>query len=303
MGRVLIIDDSEAIHALLDVRLRDESLELIHALDPRRGLELARAHSPDVILLDVDMPDQDGFEVLESLRGYPETKLVPVLFLTGAMDTETKVRGLELGAMDYITKPFEVAELKARVRAALRVKALQDELLAFGRIDPLTGLWNRRYFDSRLAQEVSEALRTQRALGLLMIDADHFKRINDTHGHPAGDAVLQQLGAWTTHAVRATDVVCRYGGEELAVLLPGADRNPGLTVAERVLHAVRNGTVRHEGIELRVTVSIGLAWLDSWNVLDPKACATTLLRHADRALYDAKRAGRDRVVDFAAEPS
>jgi PleD family two-component response regulator len=177
--KILVVDDSPDIQALLKVRLRGERAELVQTLESEKALDLALAHSPDLVLLDVDMPGVTGFEVCKQLKANPKTAMIPVIFLSGKLDQATKVEGLDLGAVDYVTKPFDPVELRARVRSALRIKHLQDQLIALARIDELTGLWNRAYLDSRLDQEIASSRRSGSPLSLIMLDADHFKRVND----------------------------------------------------------------------------------------------------------------------------
>ncbi|HEY4117046.1 MAG TPA: response regulator, partial [Byssovorax sp.] len=192
--KLLVIDDSHDIHSLLEVRLRPEGLRVHHAHDGEQGVKMTEALLPDVILLDVEMPEVSGFDVCRRLKADPRTSGIPIIFLTGASDVDTKVHGFDLGAVDYVTKPFEPAELRARVRAALRTKRYQDLLETRASIDGLTGLSTRRCFDERLAAEVQLANVERRSLSLVMLDVDHFKSLNDTYGHPFGDRVLQSLG-------------------------------------------------------------------------------------------------------------
>ena len=199
--RVLVIDDSEPIHKLVAARLRPEGLEVVCELDGERGIARAVSDPPDLILLDVDLPDVDGFEVCRQMKEHPATRDVPIIFLTGTTSTDSKVRGLDLGAVDYVTKPFDQVELRARVRAALRTKRLQDILEQQSFLDGLTGLWNRAYMDRRLESELNVTRRYGRPLSLVLADIDHFKSVNDTHGHLFGDVVLQGIGeALRAHA-------------------------------------------------------------------------------------------------------
>src|SRR3984957_10311909 len=188
MGQnVLVIDDSQDIHRLLDVRLRPEGLVLYHALDAQEGLAKAKELRPDLILLDVDLPLGTGFEVCKLLKDDPLTAQIPVIFLTGASEVYTKVQGFDLGAVDYVTKPFEPAELRARVRAALRTKRYHDILASRSHVDGLTGLWNRAYFDQRRIEGCSAARRYERTISLLLLYLDGFKILNHSHGRPFGD--------------------------------------------------------------------------------------------------------------------
>jgi two-component system, cell cycle response regulator len=293
--RVLIIDDSQPIHALVRVRLADEGIELHSAHTGLSGLQVAQENPPDVILLDVDMPDLNGFEVCRRLKADGRTMDVPIIFLTGASSTEEKITGLELGAVDYITKPFDPAELRARVRSSLRTKYLLDLLARKAMIDGLTGLWNRRYFDRRLTEEMSLARRTEGQLACILGDIDHFKSCNDRFGHTFGDEVLRCVSAIMGGIVRTEDVLCRYGGEEFAVIVPNSNANGAAELGERLRAAIASAKIGVRTDAPHVTASFGIAEMNGDQ--DEK----TLLDNADAALYRAKQEGRNRVVsaDFA----
>lgn len=285
------------VRASLRTQLTAQDYEVFEAEDGNQALGVARDTRPDVVLLDVELPGLDGYEVLRAMKADPDLCEVPVVFLTGRHDPAEVVAALSLGAHDYLRKPFESAELLARVRAALRVKALQDELherlaeldLAV-RVDSLTGLFNRRHLTEHTEIVCSAARRRQRQVSVLMIDVDRFKSVNDSHGHAAGDAVLQQIAERLRAGVRAEDMAGRWGGEEFVILLPDTGEEGAVKLAERLRFAVANESIRTtEGLEIAVTVSIG--------------CATgvgeypdALLKRADAALYVAKAEGRDRVV-------
>jgi len=286
---VLIIDDSEAIHSLLRARLSPEPVELHFTSGGEEGLARAVELQPDLILLDVDMPAPDGFEVCRRLKGDARTQPIPVVFLSGATSTEEKIKGLELGAVDYITKPFDPAELRARVRASLRTKYLMDLLSRKAMIDGLTGLWNRAYFESRMNTELSLARRARQPLACLMIDLDHFKQLNDLHGHPFGDEVLRTVGQLLSETCRAEDVVCRYGGEEFVILAPNTPAPAATGLGERIRVALESFNWTCRGKAVKVTASIGVADLRH-------SPPPTILELADAALYQAKHAGRNRVV-------
>jgi diguanylate cyclase (GGDEF)-like protein len=287
--KILVIDDSEAIHSLLRARLSAEPVELHFTGGGEEGLARAVTLQPDLILLDVDMPAPDGFEVCRRLKEESRTQSIPVVFLSGATSTQEKIKGLELGAVDYITKPFDPAELRARVRASLRTKYLMDLLARKAMIDGLTGLWNRSYFETRLSTELTLARRTGHPLACLMIDLDHFKQLNDRHGHPFGDEVLRTVGQILCDTCRNEDVVCRYGGEEFVVLTPNTPAGAAGGLAERIRAALAAFEWNSLGKGVKVTASIGVADL-------PAASPPGILELADSALYRAKHGGRNRVV-------
>jgi diguanylate cyclase (GGDEF)-like protein len=251
---------------------------------------MARELSPDLVLLDVDMPDGTGFEVCQALKSDPATASLPIIFLTASSDAIDKVRGFDIGAVDYVTKPFDAAELKARVRAALRTKRYHDLLAARSNVDALTGLWNRRYFDERLETELAANWRYHRKVSLIMLDVDEFKKINDRHGHPFGDRVLEGVGELLQTSCRATDAPCRYGGDEFAIILTETPLSGSSRLAERLCEQVAAMAFRVGGHPVLVTVSIGVADADT---LGGFPTSEALLRAADDALYEAKRCGRN----------
>lgn len=290
-SRILIIDDSTDIHRLLSMRLKDQRAEILGAMSGAEGVELARQRLPDLILLDIDMPGLGGFETLQALKNDPATVQIPVIFLSGSQHTEDKVRGFELGAVDYVTKPFEVAELRARVRSALRTQQLLKMLAQLAQIDGLTGLWNRKYFDNRIGEGIAISLRHNMDFCVVLCDVDKFKNLNDSYGHPFGDQVLQEFARLLQSNCRESDVPCRYGGEEFAILLPATGVADGLRHAERIRSALESTTWPGRP-GLIVTASFGVTSLSQ--VRD--AAAASLIAAADRALYEAKHAGRNRVV-------
>jgi diguanylate cyclase (GGDEF)-like protein len=293
---VLVIDDAPDIHDLVGVRLRADSIQIVHALSPDEGMALARSTLPDLILLDLDLPGRSGLEVCRELRADPKLAVVPVIFLTGTVDVATKVQAFDAGAVDYVTKPFDSVELRARVGAALRTKRYLDLLATRAQLDGLTGLWNRAYFDARLHEDVAAAVRYGRHLALLLIDVDHFKSINDGCGHPFGDLTLKKLAETISLNLRPGDVACRYGGDEFGVILREADAAAAEATAERVREAVLDLELQQGGRRVPVQLSIGFATAERMS--DPSSfSATELLAAADRGLYAAKKSGRNRVVD------
>ena len=261
--------------------------------DPERALEVVNNELPDLIILDVLMPNLDGFELCRRIRAHPALQFTPVIFVTRRGDLEERVRGLEVGGNDYIQKPFEPQELIARVRShLLRLAALREIAIR----DGLTRCYNHKYFKTRLVQEISRSKRYKAPLTVGMLDIDHFKEVNDRYGHIAGDSVLAHLSGVVVASVRSTDVVARYGGEEFGLLLVQSALEEAAIVTNRLRERVANqrfpfpeGTSGAPDIEIPVTVSIGVA------ALLPDDDAETLLNRADAALYEAKAAGRNQV--------
>lgn len=299
--RVVVVDDEPSILEML--RLRLESMGATVFTIPRGSdtLPLARREAPDLILLDIMMPDLDGFSVIRQLKEDETTRQIPVIFMTARDEIDSRVQGLDLGAHDYVTKPFNAVELIARIRAALRVKALQDELYEKNRLleqlatsDPLTGLPNRRTFEEQVYVEMERARRGNHPLSCLIFDIDNFKEINDVHGHQAGDEVLRQIGRVLLGRKRRTDMVSRYGGEEFVWLLPGAPLAAATELGEWLLRTIRDMEIVTTLVPLRVSVSIGVSTYEPETHGDVPT--SVLLASADEALRAAKEAGKDRVV-------
>jgi diguanylate cyclase (GGDEF)-like protein len=288
---VLVIDDSSDVHRLLGARLKQEEVDLHCTGSSREGLALAARLSPAVILLDLDMPEMDGFEVLRALKDSVSTHHIPVIILSGMAGMQDKVTAFELGAIDYVVKPFEFTELRVRLRSALRVNRLLAMLASRAQLDGLTGLWNRAYFDQRVQEEASKCARHGRPLSIAIADADHFKSINDTFGHPAGDVVLQGLAKILRRECRQSDIVCRYGGEEFVILMPDTAPTDAAAVCDRIRTTVEQTTwARHP--ERKVTISIGVAGVGSGGTW----IAADWIEAADKNLYTSKKAGRNRIT-------
>jgi two-component system, cell cycle response regulator len=294
---VLLVEDSAAIRALVRRMLVAGGHTVVEAAGGAAALAACHEHQPDVVLLDVEMPEMSGWDVLAAIKADPDLSDVPVVFLTGRSDTADMVDGLRLGAHDYLRKPCEPAELLARVQAAARVKRLQDELRQrneeldrVSRTDALTGLHNRRHVEEYLSRLVSLARRNAEPIAVLIIDIDHFKSVNDGHGHDAGDAVLREVAQRMVRCVRLEDMVGRWGGEEFLVVLPNTAAQGAAELAERLRKVVADEPCRlPDGGAMQVTISLGCAA----SVLDD---AGTLVRSADAAMYEAKESGRNRVV-------
>jgi diguanylate cyclase (GGDEF)-like protein len=289
MKRLLLVDDDLESLAVARARLADDDIEISCAAGGRAGLEAAKSLAPDLILLDLDMPDMTGFDVCRILKADPKLCTIPVLFLSGSGTSDNKVRGLDLGAVDYITKPFDDFELKARVRAAMRTKQLQDLLVEHAQIDPLTGLPNRRALMDRLRKEWGRMERHGGELSFIMADVDYFKRVNDTYGHTIGDKVLQEVARTIARQCRQSDLPGRYGGEEFAVVAPHETASGAMRLAERCRREIENLNLPAKGELVRPTASFGVA--DAVGV----SAAELLVDRADQALYRAKSAGRNRV--------
>jgi two-component system, cell cycle response regulator len=297
--RVVAIDDSEFTHKLLAVQCARESYSLTSYLDPVEALEAVVADPPDLVLLDLDMPVLSGEDVCRKLKDTPQTSMVPVIFLTGNEELATKVRCFDLGAVDYIMKPFQGPELLARARAALRTKRLQDMLATRAQLDGLTGLWNRAHFDVVLRQYVDDYRRYGHRFALVMTDIDHFKRCNDAYGHPFGDCVIQRVAEVLATMARGSDVVCRYGGEEFAILLRETDEDGAGGFAERARQHVEALEFRAAGQTVKVTSSFGTAHVGDGRLDAHPDVGAALVEAADSALYAAKQAGRNRVAAAA----
>jgi diguanylate cyclase (GGDEF)-like protein len=261
---------------------------------------LQREDAPQLVILDWMMPGMDGIEVCRRIRSRDQGVYRYILLLTAKDDKQDVIAGLEAGADDYLTKPFDVDELRARVRAGKRILDLQaalirakDDLQFAAAHDALTGLWNRGAIIDLLKREVSRRQRSGEALGVIMTDIDYFKKINDTHGHLIGDAVLQEVTRRLAVGVRPYDVVGRYGGEEFLVVFPGCNAANLIVGAERLRHCIADQPIETSVGQIPVTLSLGLASVeqDEKETLDCEA----FLRNADEALYAAKARGRNRV--------
>ena len=291
---VLVADDDGVTRAIVSSWLKGAGYAVISASDGEQALQLARDQHPDLLLVDVTMPGRDGYEVCRAIQAESATP-PPVIFLTAHTQTNARVAGLDAGAVDYIVKPFANEELVARVRAALRTKAVHDGLADRAARDGLTGLFNRRELDARAGQGVALADRHHRSFSCLLLDIDHFKQVNDTHGHAAGDAVLREAAQRIGDASRISDIVGRYGGEEFVVLLPETDGHEAVAAADK-LRALLAGTPVMAGtISISIRASIGVA---AWGA--GMRTPSDLYAAADEALYRAKDLGRDRTELYVA---
>ena len=300
---VLIADDSLVVRAVVRSRLEESGYSVIEAEDGERAIARCRQSPPDVVLLDVEMPGLDGHEVLAQLKLDDKLKDIPVVFLTGRTSMDDVLTGLRGGAHDYLKKPFEPAELVARVAAAAHVKKLQDrlhvrnaQLEEMSRTDMLTGLYNRRHLEEQLARQHGAARRGRQQLSVILLDIDHFKRVNDTYGHSAGDRVLCSFASRMIRELRVGDTAGRWGGEEFLVILPSTGVEGAAHVAERIREVTSATPTSSEGRDIFVTVSGGC-------VTGPGASPDELVSAADAQLYEAKRSGRNRIVVANLVPS
>jgi diguanylate cyclase (GGDEF)-like protein len=299
-GLILVAEDSLVVRAVVCDQLEEQGYEIVEAVDGESALAQCAATRPDAILLDIEMPGLDGYGVLARLKSDEELSDIPVVFLTGRTGTDDMVAGLRAGAHDYLRKPFETAELLARVGGAVRIKRLQDELRIrnrqldeLSRIDGLTGLSNRRHIDEQLLKEADIANRHGQALAILILDIDHFKHVNDDEGHPAGDRVLREFAQRVQGAIRTGDLVGRWGGEEFIVIAPQTDIAGAVTLGERIRMSIADRPIDLGGHSIAVTVSVGCAV-----GLGP---AEALMERADAALYRSKAEGRNRVTAAPAD--
>jgi len=295
--QVLLIDDSRDIHPLVKAILSEEPVDVSSATDAKYGLTLAASVRPDLILLDVDMPGMDGFEVCKQIKSNPATAACPIIFLTAHSQSNEKVHGFALGAVDYVTKPFNPSELVARVRSSLRtrhaIRSLEEQALT----DPLSGLGNRAMFERRLEAEIAVRIRFHGPLSIIMLDVDHFKKINDIQGHLVGDKVLQRIGKIIAELCRVEDVPCRFGGDEFAIIATRTGAGDAERLAERIRTMIADLRMEGDDIpansllrdDIHVTASFGIA--DAKD--DPYD--RSMLERADLALYNAKQGGRNRV--------
>lgn len=294
LPKILVVDDEPANIELIAAVLEEDG-DILFATSGASALAVAEAERPDIVLLDVMMPDLDGFEVCRRLKDNPATAQIPVIFVT-SLDQETDEEiGLSLGAVDYVSKPISGPIARARVRTHLELKRHRDRLTDLAYLDGLTAIANRRRFDEHAALEWRRARRHTRPVSIALIDVDQFKRFNDRYGHLEGDACLRRVaGALRRTLHRPGDLLARYGGEEFACLMPETTADGARANAERMREAVEALTIAHAGAAAadHVTVSIGVASA----IVDLGSSFDELLAQADANLYRAKSGGRNRVV-------
>ena len=295
---VLVVEHHDHTRELLALALRAMGHRIHCVCSGKEALDVLREARFDLVLLDIMMPEMDGLELCRTLRAQDVLDQLHVIIVSARDTLDDKIQGLTIGAADYLTKPLNLTELKARVGAVERIVRAQkelrrqnDALRKLAREDKLTGLCTRNYFEERAASELLRARRYARPLSLALADLDGFKQVNDCYGHARGDAVLERVGGVLLRQCRVADIAARHGGEEFALLLPETTIAGALKTAERVRRGVRSLEFDAPSGSFRVTISLGVAAAgvgDCWDL-------ARLLERADEALYRAKRNGRDRV--------
>jgi len=285
----------------VEEQLGDPQTQILHATDPIEGIQIATSARPDVVLLDMNLPRMDGLKVCHHLKEREETRDLQILFFTVAHNADHVARALEIGANDYIRKPVDPMELRARVRASLRTKRMVDLLRVQARIDALTGLMNRAGLDDALLAAVSAWDRAGAPMSLLMLDVDHFKHVNDGLGHGIGDEVLRRIGEIIRSTCRPHDAAARFGGDEFAIVFGQTDAEHAPLAARRLLAALAEACITPTGSEDGpITLSAGLV---SGEHLPGRPEPGDLLKAADEALYEAKAQGRNRMIIKDPAPS
>jgi len=292
---VLIVDDEKAnITALTNILGQDYTVYA--AKNGHDAIRVAKEHLPDVILLNIFMPDMDGYETFSRLKSDEDTQSVPIIFVSGHSNAENEEKGLDLGASDYISKPYTPLIVKLRVRNQIKIVNQLRIINHLSTTDQLTGIPNRRSFNIQVNKEWGRNMREKKPLSLLILDIDRFKLFNDTYGHQQGDEVLRLISATLMDSLRrSSDFAARWGGEEFVVLLPGTDMNGAWINAERIRENIEQTSVSVlNGQTVGLTVSIGLSTV----IPTQESSQHDLISQADRALYTAKEKGRNMVCIF-----
>lgn len=289
--KILVIDDTNLNIKILRKILEDEGFTVFSTNNGLSILEMTRKIKPDVILLDIMMPELDGFEVCKLLKNDFDAKDILVIMVTAKTDGYHIKNALELGAFDYIKKPLDKIEVIARIQSALRLKDEQDKLKELAMKDGLTGLYNHTSFMELFEKELARQQRINCNISFVMIDIDYFKKVNDTYGHTAGNMILKDVSDILINSVRQSDIVCRYGGEEFSLVLPGADKEGAFQLCERIRQKIEDFNFNIGDKTISITVSIGIFFKDSKDNITQNE----IIQKADEELYKAKSKGRNRV--------
>ncbi len=300
--RLLLVDD-QALNIQVMHRAFAHDCQVFMATSGSQALQLCQEQTPDLVLLDIEMPEMDGFEVCRRLKAAELTQDIPLIFVTAHTDAAQETRGLAIGAVDFIAKPVNPSVLRARVRTHLLLKFQSDALRGLVYLDGLTTLHNRRYFDQQLELEWTRSVRQGTPLSLILVDVDFFKRYNDHYGHQAGDDCLREIATLLKGSLkRGTDIVARYGGEEFVCLLPDTAHQDAMRLATEIAQGVRDRALPHTASDAApvVTISLGVATGSG-----SQGDAQQLLALADQQLYSAKSSGRARAcgAELAAKPA
>ncbi|NLX02194.1 MAG: diguanylate cyclase [Syntrophomonadaceae bacterium] len=298
--KVLIADDDALSRKILEDALSEWGYEILMAHNGNEAWDILEKNDrPNLAVLDWIMPGMDGVEICKRLRKLSLPNYVYVILLTARNKREDVIYGLESGADDYIIKPFHHEELKSRLKIGQRIIELEHRILRLASTDYLTGLLNRRAFLERLERELNRCQREASPMGIIIMDIDHFKKVNDNYGHQAGDLVLQELSTTLVTLCRVYDFIGRYGGEEFIVCLPGADKWNTYQIAERMRSIVENKNILlpDKGTSVSVTASFGIVSMEPGQ----RKSADRLINEADEALYRAKDQGRNQVVMYISD--
>lgn len=297
MGTVLVVDDNTRNLQLLAQIVQECGYEPVMAMGGGQALEYLKEEKPDLVLLDVMMPDIDGYSVCKTIKSYPDLVDLPIIFLTARNESDDVVKGFEVGGIDYISKPFNTVELKARLKTHMDLKKSNDQIRSYiekldhaAKTDPLTGLYNRRYLLEKIDQELRQFKSTTKVFSLLIADIDFFKQINDRYGHTCGDNILSAVSARLASVCREADTLARWGGEEFLLLLPNTDQTIALKVAERLRKMVEDQVIPYNEHRISVTITCGVATFNGDENIDE------LISRADNLLYLGKERGRNQVV-------